>query len=174
MTGEIGDGWVGTSFMPEHADVFFKHIALGAARAGKTLKDLHLQAGGSLAFGDDIERLVEPRKAGLAFTLGAMGSKQHNFYNAAFRRAGYEDLGMEVQRIWLEGDREKATSLVPEEMVMQTNLLGTREMVKSRIRAYRDCGITCIRVTPAGTDLGARLATLGEFMELVKDVNAEG
>jgi alkanesulfonate monooxygenase SsuD/methylene tetrahydromethanopterin reductase-like flavin-dependent oxidoreductase (luciferase family) len=31
LTGEIADGWLGTSFMPEHADVFLQHIA-GAPR----------------------------------------------------------------------------------------------------------------------------------------------
>ena len=39
MTGEIADGWLGTSFMPDHARVFFDHIAAGAARAGRTLGD---------------------------------------------------------------------------------------------------------------------------------------
>lgn len=173
MTGEVADGWLGTSFMPEHADVFFKHLEIGAARSGRSLKDLHLQVGGAVAFGNDLERLIEPRRAGLAFTLGAMGSRQHNFYNAAFRRAGYEDLGMEVQRTWLGGDRQKAASLVPDEMVVQTNLLGTDEMVKDRIRAYRDCGINCIRVDPVGEGLAGRIETLGRFMGLLAEVNAE-
>ena len=34
MTGEIADGWLGTSFMPEHARVFFDHLAAGAAARG--------------------------------------------------------------------------------------------------------------------------------------------
>jgi hypothetical protein len=38
---------------------------------------------------DDVERLLAARKPGLAFTLGAMGSRQHNFYNDAYKRAGY-------------------------------------------------------------------------------------
>src|SRR5437867_9375311 len=75
LTGEIADGWLGTSFMPDHASVFFDHIAAGAARAGRTLGALDLQAGGVVAFGDDLERLIGPRKPGLAFSLGAMGSR---------------------------------------------------------------------------------------------------
>ena len=35
MTGEIADGWLGTSFIPEHADAHLAHIAKGAARAGR-------------------------------------------------------------------------------------------------------------------------------------------
>jgi len=83
LTGEIAQGWLGTSFMPEHAQIFTGPLAAGAARAGRALADLDLQAGGAVAFGDDLERLIAPRKPGLAFTLGAMGSRQHNFYNEA-------------------------------------------------------------------------------------------
>src|SRR5206468_10504573 len=85
MTGEIADGWLGTSFMPDHADVFFRHIAAGAARAGRTLADLELHAGGALAFGDDVDALIARRKPGLAFSLGALGSRQHNLHKEANR-----------------------------------------------------------------------------------------
>ena len=30
MTGELADGWLGTSFMPEHADVFLEPLDVGA------------------------------------------------------------------------------------------------------------------------------------------------
>ncbi len=173
MTGEIADGWLGTSFMPEHADVFFRHIRAGAKRAGRSFAAMDLQAGGVVAFGDDIEQLIAPRKPGVAFTLGAMGSREHNFYNEAYRRAGYDDLAREAQRRWLDGDREEAAALVPDEVVLQTNLLGTDEMVRARIRAYRDAGVTTIRVDPAGRTPSERLDTLTRFMHLLSDVNEE-
>ena len=92
MTGELADGWLGTSFMPDHARVFLDSLEAGARRAGRTLKDIDLQVGaGVVAFSDDVAQLIPPRKPGLAFTLGAMGSRQHNFYNDAYRRAGYAD-----------------------------------------------------------------------------------
>ncbi|MCH8993759.1 MAG: LLM class F420-dependent oxidoreductase [Chloroflexi bacterium] len=173
MTGELADGWLGTSFMPEHADVFFDHIATGAARAGRSLADLDLQAGGVVAFSDDVDRLIPPRKPGLAFTLGAMGSREHNFYNAAFRRAGYEEVAIDVQNLWLERNRQEAAARVPDELVLQTNLLGTDEMVKNRIRAYRDAGVTTLRVDPQGASLGERLETLGRVAELAKAIGGE-
>ena len=173
MTGEIADGWLGTSFMPDHANVFFDHLAKGAARAGRTLSDLDLQAGGVVAFSDDVEELLRRRKPGLAFTLGAMGSRQHNFYNDAFCRAGYAEVAKEVQRLWLEGRRDDAAARVPDELVMKTNLLGTHEMVKRRIFAYRDAGLTTLRVEPDGTSLDERLGTLERVVDLVKVVSAE-
>jgi F420-dependent oxidoreductase-like protein len=169
LTGEIADGWLGTSFMPEHARVFFDSLAAGATRAGRKLTDLDLQAGGVVSFGDDVERLVAERKPGLAFTLGAMGSARHNFYNDAFRRAGYEDVGAEVQRLWLAGKREEATARVPDEMALKTNLLGTEAMVRARIAAYRAAGITTLRVTPAGRTLDERLQTLARVIVLARE-----
>jgi F420-dependent oxidoreductase-like protein len=168
LTGEIADGWLGTSFMPDHARIFFDHLEVGARRAGRTLGDLDLQAGGAVAFGDDVERLIAARKPGLAFTLGAMGSRQHNFYNDAFKRAGYVDAATEVQRLWLDGKRDEAAARVPDEMALKANLLGTEAMVRDRLRVYRASGLTTLRVDPAGATLDARLATLGQLMELVK------
>ena len=170
MTGEVADGWLGTSFMPEHARVFFDHLAAGATRVGRSLEDFDLQAGGFVAFSDDVERLIAPRKPGLAFTLGAMGSRQHNFYNDAYRRAGYTDAAVEVQRLWLEGRRDDAAARVPDELVLKTNLLGTEAMVRDRVRAYRDAGVTTLRVEPDGATLDARLATLGRVVELVRSL----
>jgi F420-dependent oxidoreductase-like protein len=168
MTGEIADGWLGTSFMPEHARVFFEHLETGARRAGRSLAALDLQAGGVVAFSDDVDRLIPPRKPGLAFSLGAMGSRQHNLYNDANKRAGYTDVALEVQRLWLDGHRDEATARVPDELVLKTNLLGTDAMVRRRLELYRDAGVTTLRVEPAGETLEARLATLGRLLDLVR------
>jgi F420-dependent oxidoreductase-like protein len=173
MTGEIADGWLGTSFMPEHAGVFFDHIARGAQKAGRTLADIDLQAGGAVAFSDDVDRLIERHRPGIAFTLGAMGSKDHNFYNAAFRRAGFDEEALAVQRKWLEGDRAGAAALVPDEMVRNVNMLGTADIVRDRMRTYRDAGVTTLRLHPEGRTPAERLETLGRALELVKSVNAE-
>ena len=108
------------------------------------------RSGGAVAFGDDVERLVAARKPGLAFTLGAMGSRQHNFYNDAFKRAGYADTATEVQRLWLDGKRDEATARVPDEMALKANLLGTEAMVRERLRVYSASGLTTLRVDPAG------------------------
>ena len=88
MTGELADGWLGTSFIPEAADVFMDPIKKGLARSGRTLADMDIQVGGSIEIGDDVERMIEARKPAMAFTLGGMGSARTNFYNDAFSRSG--------------------------------------------------------------------------------------
>ncbi len=183
LTGELADGWKGTSFMPEHADVFFDHIQQGARKAGRSMGDLDLQAGGTVLFTDEVDEAVEALKPGLAFSLGAMGSREFNFYNAAYSRAGYADEAKEIQDLWLDGRRDEARRLVPAEMILKSNLLGTDEMVKERIRAYRDAGVTTLSASLryramgrgglAAPNLAERIEVLAHLMDLVNEINEE-
>jgi len=174
LTGELADGWLGTSFIPEHASLFFDPIAAGATRAGRTLADIDLQvAAGVVAFSDDVESLIAPRKPGLAFTLGAMGSRQHNFYNDVYQRAGYADVALEAQDLWFKKQREAAVARIPDELILKTNLIGTEEMVRERLRAHRHAGVNTLQVNPDGQTLSERLTILGQLVDLVNEVNME-
>jgi len=154
--------------------MFFDAIAAGATRVGRSLADLDLQvSAGVVAFSDDIERLIPPRKPGLAFTLGAMGSRQHNFYNDVYRRAGYEDVALEVQDLWFRKQREAAAARIPDELVLKTNLIGTEDMVRERIQAHRAAGVNTLRVEPEGETLNERLTILGRLMDLVNEVDGK-
>ena len=119
-----------------------------------------------MAFGD-AEALAEPMKAGLAFTLGAMGSARTNFYNDAFKRGGWDAVARESQALWVAGRRDQAAAVIPTEMVLQANLLGSEAEVRDRLRTYRDAGVTTVRLAPAGRDVCARLDTLGRAMDLL-------
>jgi F420-dependent oxidoreductase-like protein len=173
LTGALADGWLGTSFIPESAEVFLRPLREGAEAAGRSLADLDLQAGGSVWFTGDPEAAIRALKPGMAFSLGAMGSRQHNFYNDAYRRQGYADEAKQIQRLWLDGRRDEARALVPDEMVLKANLVGDDEAVRGRLRAYRDAGITTFRAGLHGETLEARLETLGRVMDLVREVGEE-
>jgi len=170
-TGAAADGWLGTSFTPEHADAHLDHIRRGAERAGRRLADVDIQVGGTVAFGDDREALVAPLRLAMAFTLGAMGSPKTNFYNDAYRRGGWEEVAAEVQQLWVAGKREEAAARVPAEMIEQANLLGDEAGVRARLRTFRDAGVTTLRVAPAGSNMAERLETLGRVMDMVKDLD---
>ena len=170
-TGAAADGWLGTSFTPEGADAHLEYLRRGAESAGRTLADLDIQAGGTVAFGDDLDALVAPLKLGMAFTLGAMGSPRTNFYNDAYRRGGWMEAASEVQRLWVAGHREEASARVPDRMIVEANMLGDEDTVRARIAAYRDAGVNTLRVEPAGSDLAARLETLGRTMDIVRGLD---
>ncbi|HEX7735137.1 MAG TPA: LLM class F420-dependent oxidoreductase [Ktedonobacteraceae bacterium] len=173
LTGELANGWIGTSFIPEHARLFFDPIEAGARRAGRTLADLDLMVhGGAVAFSDDLERLVNSLRVPLAFSIGAMGSRKNNFYNEVYQRAGYAELAHQVQDLWLSGQRKAAIALIPDELVYKTNLIGTREMVRERLLVHKQAGVTTLSAFPTGQTLSERLHMLGQFMDLINEVNA--
>ncbi|MDG2428205.1 MAG: LLM class flavin-dependent oxidoreductase [Acidimicrobiales bacterium] len=172
LTGEVADGWLGTSFVPEGSASSFKALATGAERSGRTLADLDLCQGAEVAFARDdqeLEAMVHHRRAGLAFSLGGMGSADTNFYNQAYARQGFEEVAAESQRLWLAGNRKGAAAVIPDEMVLATTLLGTTDSVAERLKVWSDTGITHIRLYPAGTTLEARLETLGRVLDLIPD-----
>ena len=168
MTGELADGWLGTSFIPEHADVFLDPLRKGLAKSGRTLADMDIQIGGSFEIGDDVEPMIAARKPAMAFTLGGMGSAKTNFYNDAFRRSGYTDVAQEVQDLWVKGRKEQAAQRVPDDMILKTNLIGTEDMVRERLRIYRDAGVTTLRLSTGGKNWKERTDSLAEAVDLVK------
>ncbi|MGH9184465.1 MAG: LLM class flavin-dependent oxidoreductase [Acidimicrobiales bacterium] len=176
LTGELADGWIGTSFFPETADVFLDPIRDGAARAGRGLADLDLTVAVGLEFTDEVEAAGRRHAEGYAFTIGAMGSATTNFYNRAFERQGYGDDIRDVQRLWSAGDKDAARRRVPTAIGLGTNLIGTDDLVRDRLRLYRDAGITTLRGNLHGasaTDLDRQLTELARLLDLVHEVNAE-
>jgi F420-dependent oxidoreductase-like protein len=170
MTGELANGWLGTSFMPEQADIFLEPLLRGLAKSGRTLADIDVQVGGSLEIDDDVERLIEARRPAMAFTLGGMGSAKTNFYNDAFKRAGYAEAAEAVQALWVSGDKAAAIRAVPDEMVLKTNLIGTREMIVERIKAYAAAGVTTLRISTSGQNWRERTETLAEATDLIHSI----
>ena len=173
MCGAVGDGWLGTSFIPETADVFFDEIRAGAESAGRGLGDIDLQAGGTVVFTDDPEGTAARHARGIAFTLGAMGSAKTNFYNDAFCRQGWADSAKEVQRLWVSGDRETARDRVPVELAYKINCIGDEAMIKDRLRVYRDAGVDTFRAGIEGDTVDQRIGDLERFMALIEEVSNE-
>jgi len=175
LTGEIADGWLGTSFVPEGAaGAYFAHLDEGLALGGRSRSDLDVCQGAEVAFAPDEEALgamVAGRKKELAFSLGGMGSASTNFYNHAYSRQGWAEVAAEVRERWQAGDRDGAAGLVSDEMVLGTTLIGTESMVRARLRVWRDAGVNTVRLYPAGQTLDDRLATLGRAIELVREVD---
>lgn len=175
LTGEVADGWLGTSFVPEGAFAYFRYIDEGLARSGRSRGDLDICQGAEVAFADDEESLrvmVGARKKELAFSLGGMGSRSTNFYNRAYSRQGWAETAGEIRERWQAGDRDGAAELVTNEMVLATTLIGTESMVRQRMRVWCDAGVDTVRLYPAGDTLDDRLTTLGRAIEMAHGIKS--
>ncbi|MEZ5597552.1 MAG: LLM class flavin-dependent oxidoreductase [Pseudomonadales bacterium] len=169
-TGTMADGWLGTSFSPEHPEAHFDYLNAGAKAAGRTPDALDRCVSVRVEIGDDIDAMIARRKPGVAFNMGGMGSATTNFYNDAFQRAGFEEDARVIQSLWLAGRREEAARRVPDAMVTQFQAIGTREMVRERLRRYRDVGVTTIKLglDSAGPLGPARFELLENIVDLME------
>ena len=169
VTGEIANGWLGTSFTPNAAEAHLGHLRKGAENAGRTLGDIDLQTQTTAVVGDDVERIVASLKPAFAFQLGAMGSKDTNFYNDAFCRAGFEDDAKAVQALWVEGKRDQATARVPDDMVLKFGLIGTPAMIKERVSIYEAAGISTLNLRFPAKDARERIENLARLIEAIRN-----
>ena len=53
-------------------------------------------------------------------------------------------------------------------MVLATTLIGTEDMVRARLRAWREAGVDTVRLYPAGDTLTARLDTLARGINMAR------
>ena len=171
-TGSAADGWLGTSFSPDHADAHLDYLFAGAGNSDPRLSDLDLCVSVRVELGDDIEAMIERRRAAVAFNMGGMGSAETNFYNDAFKRAGYAEDAIAIQKLWIDGKRQEAAQRVPDAMVTQFQALGDRAMVTERLRKYRDAGVTTLKLglDSAGPIGPARYALLEEIVDITRNL----
>ena len=144
----------------------------GADNSDRRLSDLDLCVSVRVELGDDIEAMIERRRAAVAFNMGGMGSAETNFYNDAFKRAGYAEDAIAIQKLWIDGKRQEAAQRVPDAMVTQFQALGDRAMVTERLRKYRNAGVTTLKLglDSAGPIGPARYALLEEIVDITRNL----
>ena len=170
LTGEVADGWLGTSFIPGASAHVIDHIRKGAAKSGRSLADLDLQINANIEIDDDVDRLLNKYRPAAAFTLGAMGSATTNFYNAAYSRAGWGEMAGKVQSLWVSGDKEAAVAAVEDEFLLAVNMIGTEKMVRARIHQARQDGITTLRLAPTGRTAVDMIANLEKTVATIRSL----
>ncbi len=170
LTGELADGWLGTSFIPEASDHVMQSLRTGAERSGRTLDDLDLQINATIEVGDDVDALLDKYRPYAAFTLGAMGSASTNFYNSAYSRAGWGDMCKKVQSLWVSGDKAAATQAVDDEFLLSIYMIGTETMVTERIAKAKAAGINTLRIAPVGRSSADMIENLERLVPLVSAV----
>ena len=150
MTAELAEGWLPLHYWPDRAHELGRPPRGGQPARSPTCPRSKSSPAGSLAIGDDVERLRDRDRPMLALYYGGMGAKGKNFYNDVLQRYGYEKEAEQIQDLYLGGDRKAAAALIPDELVAGMSLIGDAGFVKDRIAAYRESGVTVLNVQPVG------------------------
>ncbi len=156
MTAELANGWLPVFFHPEKArDVWGEDLDAGFAKRADDLGPLDIVAGGTVAITDDkaqAQTIRDFARPMTALYVGGMGSRDQNFYNNVFQRYGYEDEASQIQDLYLQGKKDEAAALVPDDFLDATAMVGDEGWVKERIEAYRAAGVTHLSIAPIGDD----------------------
>ena len=168
LAAEIAEGWQPIFYLPEKAqDVWGKALASGQAKRDPALGDLDVYAGPALAIGENVEPMREFVKPHLALYIGGMGAKGKNFYHTLATRYGYGAAADRIQELYLSGDKDSAVKAVPDELVRDISLIGTRGFVKERLAAFREAGVTTLNVAPIAATPGERIKLIETLRELL-------
>lgn len=164
LTAEIADGWLPVFYSPERAsEVFAPLLAEGFARSGVTNKADRFDVAATVftSLDDDLTRARLAARPMISLYVGGMGSERKNFYNDLAHRYGYGEAADRIQTAYLAGRKMEAMREVPDDLVDEVSLVGSRERIADRLEAWEASGVTTLLV--AATDL----ATIRLMAELV-------
>jgi F420-dependent oxidoreductase-like protein len=157
-TARHADGWLPVFFEPDQfQQVWGSELKAGLAKREPGLARLEISAGGMLAIGDDLvgdaqDRVLDAARPNTALYWGGMGARDKNFYNDVARRYGYEAEAIEIQDLYLAGNKNDAAAKVPVEFLRRSHLVGTPGYIKERLGAFKEAGVTVLNVSPVGPD----------------------
>ncbi|TFG95621.1 MAG: LLM class flavin-dependent oxidoreductase [Myxococcales bacterium] len=148
LTAEIADGWLPFGFNPGMMALYRPWLEEGFRRAGggKSLADLEIQAGCSVAITDDVQAALDAMKPMTALYVGGMGHPQLNFHKERMIRCGYREAAERIQELFLAGRREEAVRAVPDDFLDAGALIGPVARIRERWPGFRDCGATGITI----------------------------
>ena len=173
-TAELADGWLPVMFFPERfQQVWGDQLKAGTAKRDPSRKPLDISAGGMLAIGDDMvgdkkQQVLDLARPGAALYVGGMGARGKNFYNDICRDYGFEKEAVEIQDLYLEGKKDEAAAAIPTEWLEAQHLVGPKSLIKERVGAFKEAGVTVLSVNPVGPNAVEQIETLREIVDGVK------
>ena len=130
-----------TNFItPDKLPQMLAHVREGAKAAGRSADHFDVVCR-IMAAVDEDEGLVVPlmRRALTAYLTVPQ-------YNKFFREIGYDNEAQLAMDAWKAGDRKKAVSAVPDEMVDSIFLIGSADKCRARLKEYEKAGVTATAI----------------------------
>src|SRR5262245_21112401 len=159
--GEVADGTFPVWMSPEKADVVESHVAAGLAAGGRKRAGFDLAPFVTCVVGDDLDKCRFPVRAMLALYIGGMGARGKNFYNDYAVRLGYEEAAIKIQDLYLDGKKGEAMAAVPDALIDEVALLGSKRRIADRLEAWKASPVDTLLI---GTGQREAVRTLAELL----------
>ncbi|NNL85162.1 MAG: LLM class F420-dependent oxidoreductase [Myxococcales bacterium] len=143
-SGEVADGLFPVWMDPQKPELFDPFLEEGFAKRsdGKTRDTFRMAPFVTCVLGDDLERCRMPVKGMLALYIGGMGARGKNFYNDYAKRMGYEAEAVEIQDLYLAGNKNEAMAKVPDRLVDEVALVGSAERIRDQAARWKGTGVS--------------------------------
>ncbi|WP_282784894.1 MULTISPECIES: LLM class F420-dependent oxidoreductase [unclassified Nocardia] len=162
LTAEIADGWLAIYYTPRLADMYNSWLDEGFARAGarRSRADFEIAATAQVILTDDSKAELDRMRPVMALYIGGMGAEELNFHAEVYRRMGYGEQVEEITRLFRSGRKDEAAAAVPDELMLDTMIVGNEAQVREQLKVWEDAGVTMLLVGVRDTEQLARLTPL--------------
>jgi len=164
LTAEIADGWLPVFYSPERAaEIFGASLDEGFARSGEPGKAERFDIAPTVpvVVTDDVEQARWGVRPFVALYIGGMGARGRNFYYDLACRYGFEAEAAQIQDLYLDGKRQQAMAAVPDALIDEIAMLGSRERIRDRLEVWDESGVTTLIASAIDV---ATLRTLAELV----------
>ncbi|WP_067887250.1 LLM class F420-dependent oxidoreductase [Nocardia vaccinii] len=162
LTAEIADGWLAIYYTPRLAGMYDEWLEEGFARPGarRSREEFEIAASCQVVITDDARAEIDRIKPVMALYIGGMGAEELNFHAQVYRRMGYGNEVDEITKLFRSGRKEEAAAVVPDELILDTMIVGDEAQVRSQLQVWEKAGVDMLLVSARDTEQLARLAPL--------------
>lgn len=137
VAGHVADGVLPHGFMTDKymREVLLPNVATGLKRSGRTWKDIEISGGGFTVFGEseaEIEQGLERLRQPISF----YGSTRS--YHEVFAVHGWEDLGMQLHSLSLQGKWDEMQRVIPEDVLRGFAQTSTYDKLPEFVSEHRE------------------------------------
>ncbi len=135
LAAECFDGWLPIFVSPYRMNIFDESL--------KNKKDgFEMIAMVNVIINENLQEAMMPGKMTMALYLGGMGAKNVNFHKNLMGRMGFGDAAQKVQDLWMADKQLEAIEAVPDELVDEISLVGSKERIRERLQDWKKSPIT--------------------------------
>jgi 5,10-methylenetetrahydromethanopterin reductase len=155
LTGEIADGVVLNYLVsPTYNARAMEHLAVGAARAGRSVEDLDRPQLIVCSLSEDRDEALD---AARLLITQYLGQQPHIMQASGVPDALLEEIGEVLTWPATAEQVQEASRLVPDDIVQMLAAAGTPQECRDKVAEYVDAGCTCPILYPLGPDVRAMI-----------------
>ncbi|MFK8047067.1 MAG: LLM class F420-dependent oxidoreductase [Halioglobus sp.] len=153
LSTEIADGWLPLFYNPYDESVYAESLV-------NAKPDFEIAQMVTVNITDDIDAALLGVKTFLSFYIGGMGAKSTNFHKNLFERMGYAEEAEKIQQLFMEGKREEAAQVIPDDLADSLALVGPKDRIKDRLQAWEESRVTTMLVATTDKEQLREMAEL--------------